>query len=137
AVFLTDWPINPIIEIPVSTVEVANSIRKTDRHTAIYETVGLFTDPIIRQLRDDDLGVDIWFVVIPDEVWRLGRPLSRPRRAEAVPDPSALGMRLARRFLREPSLFDEDMAATTAYRYDLNFHHQLKARLIPHKAVVQ
>jgi hypothetical protein len=137
AIFQTSWPTNPIIEIPVSAAEIANSIRKTDRHSAIYETVGLFVDPIVRRLTEDDLGVDVWFVVIPDEVWRLGRPLSRPSRSEAVQDRGALGTRLARRFLREPSLFPEDMEAITPYRYDVNFHHQLKARLIPHKAVVQ
>jgi hypothetical protein len=137
AVFQTSWPILPIIEIPISATEVANSIRKTDRHNAIYETVGLFVDPIVRRLTEDDLGVDVWFVVIPDEVWRLGRPMSRPGRSEAVQDPGALGARLARRFLREPSLFPEDMTGIAAYQYDVNFHHQLKARLIPHKAVVQ
>lgn len=137
AVFQTEWPIKPTIEIPISAAEVANSIRKTDRYTAIYETVSLFTDPITRQLREDDLGVDVWFIIIPDEVWRLGRPKSRPTRTEAVHDAGALGIRLARRFLREPSLFSEDMDAAVAYKYDLNFHHQLKARLIPYKAVVQ
>jgi hypothetical protein len=137
AVFQTSWPVEPIVEIPVSATEVANSIRKMDRHNAIYETVGLFFDPIIRKLREDDLAVDVWFVVIPDEVWRLGRPLSRPDRSAAVQDSRVLGPRLARRFLREPSLFPEDMAAIAAYQYDINFHHQLKARLIPHKAVIQ
>jgi len=137
AVFQTPWPNKPIVEIPLSSTEVANSIRKTDRHTAIYQTVSLFTDRIIQQLTEDDIEVDIWFVVIPDEVWRLGRPKSRPSRLESIHDAGVLGARLARKFLREPSLFPEDMVATTAYRYDLNFHHQLKARLIQHKAVVQ
>jgi hypothetical protein len=38
---------------------------------------------------------------------------------------------------REPSLFEEEMNEAEIYRYDLNFHHQLKARLIKSRAVVQ
>jgi hypothetical protein len=137
AVFQTEWPKEPVVEIGVSANEVSNAIRKTDRYKAIYETVSLFSDPISRRLNEDDVQVDIWFVVIPDEVWRLGRPLSRPIKSEALHDPTALGAKLGRRLLREPSLFAEDMAATEPYKYDINFHHQLKARLISSKAVIQ
>ena len=35
------------------------------------------------------------------------------------------------------SLFPDDMQKALVYRYELNFHHQLKARLIGPKAVVQ
>ena len=116
---------------------MSNAIRKADRYKAIYEAVSLFSDPIIRRLNEDDIQVDVWFVVIPDEVWRLGRPLSRPIKSEALHDPTALGAKLGRRLLREPSLFAEDMAGIESYKYDVNFHHQLKARLIPSKVVVQ
>jgi hypothetical protein len=44
---------------------------------------------------------------------------------------------MAQRFMREPSLFEEDMVAAQTYKYDLNFHHQLKARLLDIRAVVQ
>jgi hypothetical protein len=35
------------------------------------------------------------------------------------------------------SLFPEDRKAAEIYRYELNFHHQLKARLLDEKAVIQ
>jgi hypothetical protein len=137
AVFQTTWPREPSVEIAVSANEISNSIRKTDRYKAIYDTVSIFAGPIIRKLNDDDVQVDVWFVIIPEDVWRLGRPLSRPMKSEAQHDPDALGYRLGKRFLREPSLFAEDQVATEPYRYDVNFHHQIKARLIPSKAVIQ
>lgn len=137
AVFQTEWTRSPMVEIGVSATEVSNAIRKIDRHKAIYEVVSLFSEPIIKRLNEDDVQADVWFVVIPDEVWRLGRPLSRPIKSEAIYDPTALGIKLGRRLLREPSLFSEDMAGLEPYKYDINFHHQLKARLIPSKVVVQ
>jgi hypothetical protein len=137
AAFRTSWPSNPVVELAISATDIGNSIRQSDRHKAIYDTVTLFERAIRTQLRNDDLQVDVWFVVIPDEVWRLGRPLSRLDKSEAIYSTRSLGSRVARRLFREPSLFAEEMEAAEIYRYELNFHHQLKARLIRSRAVVQ
>jgi hypothetical protein len=137
ATFRTKWPSEPVVEIALSATEIGNNIRQSDRHKAIYDTVSLFEAPIREKLREDDVQVDVWFVVIPDEVWRLGRPLSRLTSSEAIYSAGAMGPRTARRFLREPSLFEEDMQAAEVYRYEINFHHQLKARLIQSRAVIQ
>jgi hypothetical protein len=99
--------------------------------------VSLFERPIRERLRDDDVQVDVWFVIIPDEVWKFGRPFSRLSRDQAIYSAPSLGPRVARRVFREPSLFQEEMDAAEVYRYELNFHHQLKARLIRVRAVVQ
>jgi hypothetical protein len=137
AAFRASWPISPVVEIAVSPTEISNTIRLSDRYKAIYQTVSLFEQPIRDRLRDDDIQVDVWFVVIPDEVWRYGRPLSRVGREQAIYSGPTLGPRVARRLFREPSLFREEMDAAEVYRYELNFHHQLKARLIRTRAVVQ
>lgn len=137
AAFRTSWPSASIVELAVSATDVGNSIRQTDRHKAIYDTVSIFERPIRKHLRDDDAQVDLWFVVVPDEVWRLGRPLSRLNKTEAIFSGPSMGARVARRLFREPSLFSEEMNEAEIYRYELNFHHQLKARLIKSRAVVQ
>jgi hypothetical protein len=137
AVFRTSWPATPVVEIPVSASDISRLIRLSDRHLAIYETVSLFAEPIRRKLREDDLQVDVWFVVVPEEVYQLGRPRSQVRRHERVDVAGRLNPRRAQRLLREPSMFAEDMAEAELQRYEVNFHHQLKARLIDVKAVVQ
>jgi hypothetical protein len=45
--------------------------------------------------------------------------------------------RVGRKLLTQPSLFTEDNASAQIYRYELNFHHQLKARLLDIGAVIQ
>ena len=137
AAFKTRWPVSSAVEIAISPTEISNTIRLSDRYQAIYRTVSLFAQPIRNRLRDDDVQVDVWFVIIPDEVWKYGRPLSRINRDEAIYSGPALGPRVARRLFREPSLFQEEMDAAEVYRYELNFHHQLKARLIRTRAVIQ
>src|SRR5580700_9111190 len=42
AAFKTSWPEKPVIEIPIPANEIAKSIRLSDRHLAIHETVSLF-----------------------------------------------------------------------------------------------
>ena len=37
----------------------------------------------------------------------------------------------------EPGLFEEDAKSAEIYLYELDFHNQLKARLLEHKAAVQ
>lgn len=137
AVFKTAWPEVPIVEIPISPGEISNRIRLSDRHHAIYETVSLYEEQIRKRLREDDFVIDVWFVVIPDEVYQLGRPLSKVPSKDQIQVNRALGKKLARRLSKEPSMFEEDMKAAKVYGYDVNFHHQLKARLLDTKAVVQ
>ena len=137
AAFRTPWPtcLSPRFQFLLRTV--SRLIRLSDRHLAIYETVSLFSEPICRKLREDDVEVDVWFVIVPEEIYQLGRPLSRVRPDQRIQVTGRLTPRRAQRLLREPSMFQEDMAEAEVHRYDLNFHHQLKARLIDIKAVVQ
>jgi hypothetical protein len=137
AAFRARWPALPVVEIAVSPTEISNTIRLSDRYKAIYQTVTLFEKPIRHVLRDDDAQVDVWFVVIPDEVWRYGRPMSRISRDKVIYSGPTLGQKVARRLFHEPSLFQEEMDAAEIYRYELNFHHQLKARMIRTRAVIQ
>ena len=57
---------------------------------------------------------------------------------EAIPGGSKIVKRDGRKLLVQPSLlFPEDNSAAQVYRYELNVHHQLKARLLDIGAVVQ
>jgi hypothetical protein len=137
AVFGTVWPSAPAVELPISPAEVSRLIRLSNRHIAIFETVSLFETAIRMRLREEDDGVDVWFVIVPEEIYQLGRPLSQVRRSERIEVTGRLSARVAQRLLKEPSLFEEEMTQAKVYSYHLNFHHQLKARLIDVKAVIQ
>ena len=137
AVFKTSWPEKPVIEIPIPANEVARSIRLSDRHRAIHQTVSLFSDAIIAKLREEEISVDVWFVVIPDEVYLYGRPLSRVPRSERVSIQQTMNQRLARQLQLAPSLFEEDMKAAEIYLHGVDFHNQLKARLLLEKITTQ
>jgi hypothetical protein len=77
-------------------------------------------------------------VVIPEDVYRYCRPESKVSKAEAVQPDFLLGKKAATRLLTgEMGLFEEDNRAAEVYLYDLDFHNQLKARLLEQQAAVQ
>ncbi len=138
AVFGAKWNVQPVHSIALSRTDLINAILLQDRHQAIFRSSGMYVDEITKAVREDDLNVDIWFVVIPDEVFVYGRPASRVPSAMAIATPSAMGRSVAKRFLESsPSLFPEDNAEARIYDHHLDFHHQLKARLLDVQAVTQ
>lgn len=139
AVFGTRWPDQPLTQLTVSEQEIYQTLRIADRHEAIFKTVALFSEPIRAYLRQNEASPDMWFVVIPEEVHQYGRPKSFVPKDERIKGAQTLPARLARKSLREGSsfLFPEDREAAERYRFELNFHHQLKARLLDQRAVLQ
>jgi len=75
--------------------------------------------------------------VIPEEVFKYGRPQSRVPGSVAEEATSLMNAKLAKKLASEPSLFAEDNEVAALYSYERNFHNQLKARLLDTKAVVQ
>lgn len=135
--FSCDWLSEPEITVPVSTTEISTRLRIAERHEAIHSAVTLFCDVIEKALREEEAKPDIWFVILPDEVYELGRPKSYVPTSERIKSERNMNARLARKLQREPSLFNDDMIAAKPFLFDLNFHHQLKARLIASRAVTQ
>lgn len=131
------WPKQPVAEIQLSRTAVAATLHRADRYDAVHATVGIFSDAISAFIRENDTTVDLWFVVIPDEIYDLARPKSRVPVVGRTGASPLMNARLAKKLRREPSLFEEDMRAAEPYLYQLDFHNQLKARLIKSRAITQ
>lgn len=137
-VFQARWPDQPIASLRVDEEELRTAIMQTDRHQAIYHAVSLYAEPIARHSREQsEITVDVWMVVIPEYIYRLGRPKSRPTQDERIQSYYPIDFKKARRLMQEPSFFEEDNQAAEIYRFEKNFHNQLKARLLEHRAVIQ
>ena len=127
------------MEIKIDGEKISESLRRTDRHLAIHETVSLFESEIRRHLKHEEERPDVWFVVIPEEVFRHGRPESfipRAERTGGALGPSAVSIARAGK-LGQQFLFPEDAKIAELHEFELNFHNQLKARLLDTGAVIQ
>src|SRR5262249_3586621 len=77
------------------------------------------------------------FVVIPEDVYDLGRPLSRIPTREKVQGQTRMSKAEALKLDVEPTLFGLDEAEADVYKYATHFRRQLKARLLTPKIVTQ
>jgi hypothetical protein len=135
--FGCEWPESPDVVCPVAADAVSSALRIAERHVAVFRTVSLFVDAISTSVLEEETKPDIWFVVVPDEVYAFARPKSGVPVAERTKSETLMNARLARQLTREPSLFDDDMAAAKPFLYDLDFHNQLKVRLLERLIVTQ
>lgn len=137
AAFRTKWPAEPIVKIEISGSELSSLIRISEGHERVFKTVDLFDRAIRRHLREEDAVPALWFVVIPDDVHRFCRPKSIIPAVERTQTNRRFSAKLARNFLAAPSMFSEDNSAAEPYQYEVDFHNQLKARLLDQKVVLQ
>lgn len=123
-----------LIERDISNSEIEKYLRYTDGHQRIHNITNLYTNPIEKYCNQEEMPVTVWFVIIPDNVYIYGRPKSHiPKADDNIKD----GLRAKSRKLGQPFLFDDLNRMQEAYEFEVNFHHQLKAKLLTCKAVTQ
>ncbi|SFN25058.1 hypothetical protein SAMN05216386_0123 [Nitrosospira briensis] len=138
AVFQTEWPEVPTAKLVLDATELNHAICMEDRYQAIYKAVSLYADSIVSFIREQsETSIDLWMSVVPEEIYRLGRPKSKVTKEERQQSEILMDKKAATRIFRQPSLFDDDNKNAEIYLYELNFHNQLKARLLRHKVVIQ
>jgi hypothetical protein len=137
AVFGVPWPVTPFATCVIDGKELSRRIRIADRHEAIFNAVAVYEDALRKYLREEDARPQLWFAVVPEETFRFGRPKSIVPRLEREPSTSTIGRKGARSILKKGSLFAEEVEAAAIYEYELNFHNQLKARVLDTDQVIQ
>lgn len=136
-VFRTDWNPTPRVTLTVDEKELSAKVHNLDAYQRVYDTVSLFADPIKRFVEEEDPKVAFWFVVIPEEVWKLCRPESTVTRKDGVKPDVQLRHSKALELLDARDLFEEVNIAAEKHLFENHFHNQLKARLLSCEAVTQ
>ena len=137
ATFGIPWPVKPFAAINIDGDVLSRRIRTEDRHEAIFKAVEVYSDALRKYLREQEARPQFWFVVIPEEVYRYGRPKSVVPRDKREKSTSPIGRKAAKSILSKGSMFIEEMEAAALYEYELNFHNQLKARVLDTGQVLQ
>lgn len=137
AAFGIPWESKPAVELDVDPNEISRRVRIDDRHQRVFKTVELYSEAIIEHLRTDETKPDLWFVIVPDEIHHYCRPESVVLSTDRIKADARMKPSWAQRVSSEPFLFEEDTELAEAYRYEVNFHNQLKGRLLIHQAATQ
>lgn len=130
-------PEDPLAALSLEQTEIERAIKKENRSDAVRSTVRIFQQAIENHLSQEERQPDVWIVVVPDVVYRYGRPqVAPPPKAERTKS-SIISKVAARRFYEGGDLFPETMKDAEVYRFASNFHHQLKAELLRSKVAIQ
>jgi hypothetical protein len=137
ACFGAKLPSVPMASIELSRKEIEDSIQKDNKADAVRSTVLLVAQAIREHRQREERQPDVWIVVIPDIVYRYGRPqVALPPKDDRTPS-ELVSARAAKRFLSDGDLFPATMKDAETYLFSTNFHHQLKAELLEDKVALQ
>jgi len=132
------WTTRPARVIDdIDEQDLRKRIHISNRHEAIKAVVDMFVERLVAEQKRDEYPPSFWYVVVPEIVYELGRPLSSVRVADRIDGIVHLKEKDARLLAVQPTLFGLDEAEAEVYKYEKNFRRQLKARLLDHQIVTQ
>ena len=136
--FRARWPKEPHCTLAtISSEKLSRALHVANRHEAVKLAVDLYVEELVADQNRNESPPEFWFVVVPEEVYRLGRPQSSVPVDQRVPGNVFITETRARRLEREPTLFGDEEKEAVVFKYAKDFRRQLKARLIKHKIVTQ
>lgn len=123
-----------IQELDVPENDINKMLKYSDSHQRVFRLTELFSDKLIKYENEEHPTVSIWFVIIPDEIYLYGRPKSIiPKLSDNIKDT----LRKKDRNSDQGFLFEEENELKKAYEFEVNFHNQLKAKLLNEKIITQ
>jgi hypothetical protein len=134
---------NNIIYKEITREEINSFLFHGNNYKRTFDLVTLFLEKLIDANKNQDESINLWFVIVPDEIYKYCRPLS-VLPADLVKTKSSLSKSQAVNFSYEPSFFDDmniesniKMDEAESYNYDAQFRNQLKARLLKYTIPIQ
>src|ERR1044072_815277 len=137
AAYGIEWNPDPFQTVVIPDGEIEKYVYLDDAHQRVYKTVDVYAQRILNALSKEDKTPDIWFVVIPEIIYKNCRPLSKIKKELLVEANSAISPTRAKEADINPFLFEEEEQDAIPYRFELNFHNQLKAKLLEKRALTQ
>ncbi len=137
-IFRIPWLSVPALELEISENEISGCVYLEDSHQRVFKTVELFSSRILKATTTEESHVDIWFVVIPDEIYKYCRPKSVVEADLKIGSKREISRKVLDQLKIQTSFLPEYQKDKVApYYFELNFHNQLKARLLNSRALTQ
>lgn len=121
-------------EIELNQADIDTYLQYTDSHQRIFKLTDLYAEQLRKFCNEEHTQVQVWFVIIPQSIYVYCRPKSRIPYSD---NNIKTGLSKSNRNPDQLLLFQEDNELKVAYDYELNFHNQLKAKLLKSKIITQ
>jgi hypothetical protein len=122
----------PTVEIDEGALNIF--YRYKDNHVRVSEIVDIYREGLQSFINQNEQKPQIWFVIIPDQIYLLCRPKS------AVYTKDAITVGIPDEYTRHvPGMFENENTRRwrAAYNYENHFHNQLKIKLLKDKILTQ
>jgi hypothetical protein len=130
AIFKIDWPTSPALKIVISQEEIKKRVKR-NLHERTFELVGLYLSEIKKAMQEEQQKVDIWFIVIPKNIWLKCRPKSSSG-IGSVSRQGIVSFKAGQKYLF-PGIDEDYQRLSEIYDMDADFHNQFKARALKEK----
>jgi|ERR1035437_8912664 hypothetical protein len=123
-----------IQEIEIERSEIDKYLAYSDSYQRVFNLSDLYAKKLKEYYDKEVVPVTLWFVAIPDEIYQFGKPKSRIPSSETNIN---IGLKKSDRNPSQQFLFDDLNELKAAYDFEINFHNQLKAKLLTDRIVTQ
>jgi len=132
ATFGVQWNKEPDLSVIISDSDLENLLKERIKKRRTKNLVDLYANKILKARRDDDARLDIWFIVVPREIYihcRYGsKGLDISKKIQEKIDAHKMGQ------LGFFDDYDEELQELDSLKDDSSdFHNLLKARLLQEK----
>lgn len=122
-------------QIDIDPKKIDDFLKYEDSHQRVHNLSNLYSEPLNRFANQEQAPVSVWFVGIPDDVYKFGRPKSRLEKSEENIQTEKISSKDKKS--NQMFLFDDLSQLKEAYQFEVNFHNQLKAKVLGNKVVTQ
>lgn len=123
-------------QIEVSQNEIDKYLKYKDSHQRVHNWTNLYVDKLKHYANNEETPVDVWMIVIPECIFKYGRPNSKiPKSDDIVTE----GLSVIKRNSPQLNMFfqEEIDQLKEAYKFEINFHNQIKAKVLSDKIITQ
>lgn len=132
-IFGIKWPINPELKIEVNETELKTKIKIQTKKQRTSSLVDLYLKQIVDATSKEDLDVNLWFVIVPRELYVACKPKSKGKDLSKGTEyfiHSSKAGQTAMEFEEFPDYLETISKVVDS---STDFHHLLKARLLIEK----
>jgi hypothetical protein len=127
-----------IPQLNIDQKDIDEYLRYSDSHQRVHNWVNLYVKKLNNYVNTEEIHVDVWLVIIPQCIFKYGRPKSRIEHNE---NNISKGLKPHERnsnlLFLFPDMQEENDKLNEAYQFEVNFHNQLKAKVLSSKIITQ
>ncbi|MGN6435843.1 MAG: hypothetical protein ACTHMM_04885 [Agriterribacter sp.] len=130
AIFNVRWPENPEVSMPLDKFEIQRSLSNKNKSQRTNQLVDQFLDKIVDFHKKEDNRLDLWFLIIPFQIYAACKPGSWGRSMSKGTKQYVDLKKAGQASIGFEEYADYDEVISRIMDTATDFHHLIKARLI-------